>query len=70
MALSKKHFEQIASRFQLKVARINAETTDLTNAEKRIALGALNSLACDLCIDFQFENERFDSKRFLKACGF
>ena len=59
MALSKRHYEQIAATFK---ARADAEDDS--------ARGAMRWLARDLAQLFKKDNERFDESRFLKACGF
>lgn len=68
MALTKKHYEQIAARI--------AKTVDLVKRVHRpgpvrnASLHAAEAIACDLTIDFEADNPRFDRQRFLTACGF
>lgn len=72
MALSKKHFEQFASR--INAERLNALSIiiegPVTQAEQDGRLAALENLANDLCVDFGAANPNFDRHRFLIACGF
>lgn len=66
--MTKKHFEMIAAKFRHEVAFIKAfpGKSDRNDA----ALDHLENLARHLCEGFKAENQRFDSERFLAACGF
>lgn len=68
MALSKKHFERIASEINDELNRISA--TDAPSQSRAWARKALHSVAINLCSFFREENPAFDGQRFLKACGF
>jgi hypothetical protein len=70
MALSKKHYEQFAYRFDQRRQLIAAVDNGLTQHERDVALEALQGLARTMCIDFALDNANFDRERFLKACGF
>lgn len=62
MAMSKKHYEAIASNFRHHVEHVVASFTN----EKDL----LRSLAESMAADFAHDNPQFDTKRFIKACGF
>ena len=55
--MTRKHFEMIASA--IRVTKITTKGDD----------AALRELALNLCVEFYQENSRFNSERFLKACG-
>lgn len=68
MALSKKHFEAIASSFAdtLETAKLANDQSHYLAAERELKV--LAQTLCDRV--FAVENERFDEARFLTACGF
>lgn len=69
MALTRKHFEQIA--FEIKAEVTSLEQNPLTTPQAASgAKVALRNVATNLCTFFREENPNFDRERFLKACGF
>lgn len=44
--------------------------SNFTGLELTVALDVLNTLAGDLASRFKADNYRFDTHKFLKACGF
>jgi len=66
--MSKKHFEALATKFNEKMTVL--KTTEYLNGDERAAaLNATTSaaqLVADVCAD---ANPRFDTRRFLAACG-
>lgn len=71
MALTKKHFEQIAREIKSQVEA--ARTARIDSDDKRFfdgAITALNIYATSFCDIARSDNEHFDSSRFLRACGF
>lgn len=72
MALSKKHFEFIATTIrehQPVVGGLDSETPETLafKAARRSTLVDVAHRLADMC---QMENTNFDRARFLKACGF
>lgn len=67
MAMTRKHFEMIARV-------IHVQTQDLKGTplsdKQDLILRTLREVADDFCVELRQENPQFDSKRFLKACGF
>ena len=55
--MTRKHFELIANAI-----RVTKNTTVGDDA-------ALRELALNLCVEFKLENGRFNTNRFLEACG-
>ena len=55
--MTRKHFELIANAI-----RVTKNTTVGDDA-------ALRELALNLCVEFKRENGRFNTNRFLEACG-
>lgn len=72
MALSKKHYEQIAYSFKQQIDAIAAAKAEfyLVSDQDIAATRYLRQLAEKLALDFAIDNPRFDRERFLKACGF
>jgi hypothetical protein len=68
MALSKKHYETFAERFQQQLTELRAGRND--NGQAEYGYDALRGLAAKLSLTFKQDNPRFDAIRFLKACGF
>lgn len=69
MALSKKHFEAIASDFNTEVTGLE-QNPSTTPTQASAAKVALRNLAISLCATFRADNPAFDGQRFLRACGF
>jgi hypothetical protein len=67
MTMTRKHYEMIAADFAREVEQCAGQ-------DRRFGAGtplaALYSLAVRMTDTFQKTNDRFDSDRFLKACGF
>ena len=55
--MTRKHFELIANAI-----RVTKNTTEGDDA-------ALRELALNLCVEFKRENGRFNTNRFIEACG-
>lgn len=68
MALSKKHYEDIARRFTQQKNELLAGRNDYGQCS--YGLDALRGVAAKLAISFKQDNPRFDAVRFLAACGF
>lgn len=72
MALTKKHYEQIAADFKQQLDAIAAAKAEhyLVSDQDIVAVRYLRQLAEKMALDFALDNPRFDRERFLKACGF
>jgi len=72
MALSKKHYEAFAERFQQQLADLDMRKDSfiINEDEYAEAYKNLNELAAKFSMTFKWDNPRFDSLRFLAACGF
>jgi len=72
MAMSKKHFEAIAERFQNQLVLAGVEYAQGEHTiDALLQINAhLYALASSMAADFGYDNPRFDAKRFLAACGF
>lgn len=66
--MTRKHFDMIASKFKHEVAFLKSFPGD--SKANGAALDHLENLARHLCEGFKSSNPRFDSDRFLAACGF
>lgn len=67
MALSKKHYEQIAARIKAAGLQVAKNSRGESYTAQMITL---EDLTRELAADFRRDNERFDNYRFMKACGF
>ena len=72
MALSKKHYEQFAERFQqqLNDNLVEHRESKISEAEYKAVNTALLRLATKMAIDFKYDNARYGRTRFIDACGF
>lgn len=77
MALSKKHFERIASDIEREVGErkrwlehVEGQTGKHAAPTKDPTLIHLHNFAVNFCTFARQENPNFDGQRFLKACGF
>jgi hypothetical protein len=72
MALSKKHYEQFAHRFQtaLNANLVEHHEGSVNEAEYKAVNSALLGLAQGMSLDFALDNPRFNRTRFIDACGF
>lgn len=71
MALTKKHFEQIARDIKANHPDHYVIVSGGHSPEQQRAVKVtLSNLAHDLCVTFRAESPNFDGQRFLKACGF
>jgi hypothetical protein len=62
--MTKKDYELIARSFKSQIVRI-----DVTKRDAVAALSPLFAAARELATAFSAENPRFDTGRFLRACG-
>lgn len=69
MALTKKHFTLVADEIRDEINRVIVRER-APSARADAAIDALRSLAYSLCGALRAENPKFDSERFLRACGF
>lgn len=69
MALSKKHYEMIAKRFQQQVNE-DLANPEMTSRDRDAARESMQQLACKLARTFMYDNPNFNMLRFLTACGF
>jgi len=67
--MSKKHFETVARNIKTQVERVQAITAAHPSAAS-LTIENLHALAARLAHDFAVENPKFQSARFLAACGF
>ncbi len=67
MAMTRKHFQAFATMFCC-VRTDRRYQVDTKKAEKDVD-ATLDMLAKELCSIFSHDNGRFDSGRFLRACG-
>jgi hypothetical protein len=66
--MSKKHFEALAAKINERVKTLR--NSDLASpAEKGTALAAIEIIVGDLAEVCADANPRFDTRRFLTACG-
>lgn len=66
MAMSKKHYEAIAEAIKREV-----EVPGITGERERAIVGlAQLNLARAIALVMREDNPRFDTNRFMKACGF
>lgn len=65
--MTRKHFEAIAADFAKQTSRCQGQDR---RSGAGTQLEALYELALRLTTTFEQSNDRFDSDRFLKACGF
>jgi len=63
--MTKKHFIAIANAFRIELDYLKCFPGDRSDAAK----DHLENLARKLCTLFKQDNSRFDSERFMKACG-
>lgn len=72
MALSKKHYEAFAERFQQQLMDLDLRHDSFIIDEDSYseAYKNLNELAAKFAMTLGWDNPRFDKLRFLAACGF
>ncbi len=76
MAMSKKHYNAIAARFQQQLNELDNEQAaahdlgKISVAEWEVARRHLAGIAGKLAFALAEDNARFDKLRFLAACGF
>lgn len=63
MAMTKKDFELIA-----RVIKTNVDDHSFLDQDREV--GTLREIADDFVAELRKDNPRFDSARFLRACGF
>ena len=70
--MTKKHFEAIAAAFaaQQKMIDYHKEQGDMKDMEAGWARDSLRKVATSMAGTFAADNPRFDTQRFLRACGF
>jgi hypothetical protein len=66
--MSKKHFEALAKTIQARLDTVK-NATHLTGVEQSLTRNAIETIARDVANVCADANPRFDTHRFLKACG-
>lgn len=70
MAMSRKHYTEIAEILKRELTAIDTFTKSYTEGERAAARLTVSAISLDLASFFKRDNSAFDRDRFLTACGF